>query len=137
MEELSKYIIQIIEAVITAVTIVISLISVFRSTRNKRDAIDTLEEITEEFTNAKTDLEISKSRIEESEKIIKLIKEVIPSSINEAEYSGLTNGATKKMYCLSRILLQCNSLGIDYNSYAQEIDAEIERLIDLTNNVNA
>ena len=68
---------------------------------------------------------------------LKLVKDIIPSAINEAETTPLIKDVTKKMVALSKILLCCNEEKIDYKTYEDFITEQVETLITFSKHINA
>lgn len=83
------------------------------------------------------DLEEVKNESACNEAELKLVKDIIPSAINEAETTPAIKGLTKKMVALSNILLKCNEAKIDYETYKDFIAEQLEALITFSKHINA
>lgn len=82
-------------------------------------------------------LQEDKSDSSIAEDVLKLVKEIIPSVIEEVEHSGVLGSDAKKCVALSKIMLKCSELGIDYNANVKTISETIEDLIKFSKQVNS
>lgn len=64
-----------------------------------------------------------------------ILNTFIPNAMIEAESSGMT-GSAKKLFVLSRVVIECASKGLDYQANAKTFEETIERLITLSKEVN-
>lgn len=83
------------------------------------------------------ELEEAKNESACNEAELKLVKDIIPLAINEAERTPTIKGVTKKMVALSNILLRCNDEKIDYETYKDFIAEQLETLITFSKHINA
>lgn len=67
--------------------------------------------------------------------IEKILNDFIPQAIIEAESSGM-NGSAKKLFVLSRIVIECASKGVNYQENAKLFEETIEKLVELSKVVN-
>ena len=74
--------------------------------------------------------------LNEEQAKFKLLNEILPLAIVEAEKTPLINGVTKKMLALSHALLSCNTLGINFEHFKDFINEQIENLIKFTKVIN-
>lgn len=71
----------------------------------------------------------------EHDKVIELIKNLIPKAMEYAETNG-ANGETKKLLAMSKLMLDCNTINIDFSKYQSMIDDTIETFVDFSKKVN-
>lgn len=113
----------VISAVVFLFTAVLFIINKIKKKRSKLDAEEQAENLQEALT--------------EKEARYALVSEIIPAAMMLVENMPNIDGATKKMLALSRILLDCNSRGIDYDKFGDFIGLQIEEVINLSKNLNA
>ena len=75
-------------------------------------------------------------KLEDSQATFKLINEIIPLAIKKAEDVPLIDGQTKKLLAISEVLLSCNNENIDFDSYKDFINEQIENLIAFSKTIN-
>ena len=85
---------------------------------------------------AEEQAEALEAELNEEEAKFKLLNEILPLAICEAEKTPLVNGVTKKMLALSHALLSCNTLGINFEYFKDFINEQIENLIKFTKVIN-
>lgn len=64
-----------------------------------------------------------------------ILNNFLPIAIIDAESTGMT-GVAKKMYVISKCIIECGKKGLSYEDNAQLIDDAIEKLVDMTKHVN-
>lgn len=101
----------------------------------KKHKADKQEKTEVELANAVADEATKKAEVESI--INKLVTVIIPAGIKVAEHLGVSGKQVKKMLCLSHVMQLCVQESIDYKTYADFIDGEIEALIDFSKEVNA
>lgn len=75
-------------------------------------------------------------KLEDSKDVFALLNVIIPDAMKKAEAIPLIEGGTKKLFALSEIMLKCSENGIDFESYRQFINDEIEKLIGFSKVIN-
>ena len=75
-------------------------------------------------------------KLEDSKDVFDLLSEIIPEAMKHAEAIPLIEGGTKKLFALSEIMLKCSEEGIDFESYRQFVNEEIEKLIGFSKSIN-
>lgn len=65
-----------------------------------------------------------------------LLNDIVPAAIETAEKSGMPNGVTKKVFCVSQVIQECAKRGIEYTEYADKINEMVEGLISFSKQVN-
>lgn len=65
-----------------------------------------------------------------------LSSKIIPDAVLQTESLGLLGSSVKKSFCLSLVMVGCQNNNINYADYAHQIDVEIEKIINISNNVN-
>lgn len=78
--------------------------------------------------------EVDKETVEH-DKILRLISGLIPNAMQYAEKNG-GSGETKKLLAMSKLMLDCNYMDINFSKYQALIDETIEKFVELTRNVN-
>ena len=79
--------------------------------------------------------ELEEALDEENAKF-RLLNEILPLAIAQAEATPLVDGKTKKVLALSQALLSCNTLGINFEHFKDFINEQIENLISFTKVIN-
>lgn len=85
---------------------------------------------------AEEEKEAVEEELTEQQARFKLINEIIPLAISTIETTPTIKGPTKKMLAMSKILLSCNTLGIDFSKYESFIDVQVENLINFSKAIN-
>jgi len=119
----------IVVAVISvAVTIINFILSKCKIIRNKITLTEENKELTEENKDLLASLKSVKGANE-------LVTKIIPQAIAFVEGSGIVGSELKEMLALSKILITCQSEGIEYDEIT--IKELITKLINFTKKVNA
>lgn len=123
MDKIIQYISYVLVFLSIAITVINFLITKFKKISIKDEQVEEIKEL--------------KSEISTSEKLVDVIRKIIPNAIKVAEASGIADGTVKKMIALSNILLECNNNDFDYKANSETINQVIEEFIDLTKKVNS
>lgn len=140
MKEILVWLLENLTNIIALVSVVIAIISVIisklkiKKTRKECEVSNDLKDLKE----AIDELDDTKSQLKDSEDMLAIIREIIPTAIKTAEKCGLqVSGPAKKLLAISDVIQRCATNGIDYNAFAADIDRILEDQIEFSKEVNA
>lgn len=116
----------VLELVLVGVVFVMFCIKRHKAKVKEDSAVETATALCDEATK----------KAREEAIINKLVTVIIPAGIKVAEHLGVTGKQVKKMLCLSHVMQLCVQESIDYKTYADFINEEIEALVEFSKEVN-